>query len=71
MPAHTMKETPKPSSLRTEKKLQEQIRRRAYELYEARGRGNGHEIDDWLQAEIDIIGNATSGATAYSCIVPD
>ncbi len=31
--------------------LQEQIRRRAYELYEQRGRDEGHELDDWLQAE--------------------
>jgi DUF2934 family protein len=31
--------------------LQEQVRRRAYELYEQRGRNDGHELDDWLQAE--------------------
>ena len=34
--------------------LQEQIRRRAYELYEQRGRGDGHELDDWLQAEAEV-----------------
>jgi hypothetical protein len=34
--------------------LQEQIRRRAYELYEQRGRDDGHETDDWLQAESDV-----------------
>jgi hypothetical protein len=62
MPALTMKENPKPASTETE--LKEQIRRRAYELYEARGREDGQELDDWLQAEIDITGNATSGATA-------
>jgi len=33
--------------------LQEQIRRRAYGLYEQRGRG-GNELDDWLQAESDV-----------------
>ena len=27
------------------------IARRAYELYEERGREHGHAIDDWLQAE--------------------
>ena len=32
----------------------ERIRQRAYELYEARGREVGHEIDDWLQAEAEI-----------------
>jgi hypothetical protein len=31
--------------------LEEQIRHRAYELYEARGREDGHELDDWLLAE--------------------
>jgi len=27
------------------------VRRRAYELYEARGRNPNHGLDDWLQAE--------------------
>jgi Protein of unknown function (DUF2934) len=31
--------------------LEEQIRRRAYELYLRRGRQSGLELDDWLQAE--------------------
>jgi Protein of unknown function (DUF2934) len=33
--------------------LQEQIRLRAYGLYEQRGR-QGNELDDWLQAESDV-----------------
>ncbi len=37
-----------------EKILEEQIRRRAYELYEARGRKSGNELKDWLQAEAEI-----------------
>ena len=32
----------------------EKIRQRAYELYEARGREEGHDIDDWLQAEAEV-----------------
>jgi hypothetical protein len=32
----------------------ERIRQRALELYEARGREAGHDIDDWLQAEAEI-----------------
>lgn len=32
----------------------EQISRRAYALYEKRGRENGHDIEDWLQAESEI-----------------
>ena len=34
--------------------LEDQIRERAYELYEARGRGDGHDTEDWLQAETDL-----------------
>jgi hypothetical protein len=34
--------------------VQEQIRRRAYELYEERGRYDGHDVEDWLQAESEM-----------------
>jgi hypothetical protein len=34
--------------------LEEQIRRRAYELYVERGNESGSELDDWLQAEEEI-----------------
>ena len=36
--------------------LEEQIRPRAYALYEARGRRHGRDLDDWLQAEAEILG---------------
>jgi len=32
----------------------DQIARRAYELYVARGRETGHDLDDWLTAQRDI-----------------
>jgi hypothetical protein len=32
----------------------EQIRGRAYQIYLARGRANGRELDDWLQAEHEL-----------------
>jgi len=35
--------------------LEEQICRRAYEIYEARGREHGHDREDWLQAEAEIV----------------
>jgi hypothetical protein len=35
--------------------LEDQIRERAYELYEARGREDGHDLDDWLLAEEEIM----------------
>jgi len=34
--------------------IQEQVRRRAFELYEQRGREDGHDLDDWLQAESEL-----------------
>ena len=34
--------------------LEQQIQRRAYQLYEQRGRENGHELDDWLEAEAEV-----------------
>jgi hypothetical protein len=36
-------------------RLNELIRLRAYELYEKRGRSDGFEAQDWLQAEEEII----------------
>ena len=42
------------SALKQPKTLEDQIRRRAYELYEERGRENGHELEDWLHAEEEI-----------------
>ena len=32
----------------------EQIRARAHELFEQRGREEGHDMDDWLQAETEV-----------------
>ena len=34
--------------------LEEQIRQRAYQLFEERGMVDGHDLDDWLQAEQEI-----------------
>lgn len=34
--------------------LQEQIRRRAYAIYEQRNRTEGRELDDWLRAEAEL-----------------
>jgi hypothetical protein len=39
------------------------IARAAYQRYEARGREDGHDMDDWLTAERDVRGTATSQAT--------
>lgn len=38
----------------SEHKIQEQIRARAYELFEQRGRHHGYEHEDWVRAEAEI-----------------
>jgi len=35
---------------------EEHIRLRAYELFEARGCEHGHDIEDWITAENEILG---------------
>ena len=42
----------------------EQIRQRAYELYEQRGRTDGHDLEDWLQAEGEIKGTQANAVAA-------
>ena len=34
---------------------EEAIRLRAYEIYEQRGRENGHAEEDWYQAEAELL----------------
>jgi hypothetical protein len=41
---------------------EEQVAQRAFELYCERGCRDGHDVEDWLQAERDVRGNATSSA---------
>jgi hypothetical protein len=36
--------------------IEERVRERAYRLYEQRGRIDGLALDDWLQAEREILG---------------
>ena len=53
--------SPAPNSRRD---IEERIRRRAYEIYEHRGRTDGLDLDDWLQAETEIIGQRRKGKAA-------
>ena len=34
--------------------LKKDIARRAYEIFERRGRIPGHDVDDWLEAESEV-----------------
>jgi hypothetical protein len=46
--------TARTSTTEPSQSLEERIRRRAYELYEQRGRHHGQDLDDWLRAEAQI-----------------
>jgi hypothetical protein len=44
--------------------IEQQIRQRAYELYEQHGRKEGHDLDDWLRAELELKGTQANAAMA-------
>jgi hypothetical protein len=39
---------------------EELVRERAYQFYEERGREDGHDLDDWLRAEAEMLGKKPS-----------
>ncbi len=47
-----------------ELELEQQIRERAYELYEERGRQDGHAEEDWFRAKVEITTKKFLTATA-------
>jgi hypothetical protein len=67
-----MKRALKPSSkpkittqaVESSKELEAQIRIRAYELYEHRGKEEGRELDDWLEAEAELVRQKAKAAVA-------
>jgi hypothetical protein len=52
--------------LDTDFDTKERIRLRAYEIYEQRGKTEGHALDDWLRAEAELtvalLGDTASAA---------
>jgi hypothetical protein len=50
--------------------IQEQIRLRAYRLYEQRG-WEGHELDDWLQAESEVTQQKAKTVIAQNLILKE
>ena len=60
----TSHQTPNLAVMKSAPELQEQIRCRAYELFEQRGKAEGHELHDWLQAESEMAQRKAKGVTA-------
>ncbi len=50
--------------------LEERIRRRAYEIYLSRGE-SGSELEDWLQAEREVLGESRQPAQDRGTTVGD
>jgi hypothetical protein len=46
----------------TDPRIEEQIRQRAYVLFEGRGQTNGRALDDWLQAEREVLALKKNGS---------
>jgi hypothetical protein len=42
------------ANVAADQNLEQEIRSRAYALYEERGREDGRDLDDWLRAEMEI-----------------
>ena len=63
MNANPPKKSPA-SAVSEPQELEHKIRLRAYELYEARGREDGHDQEDWLYAEEEIAGKKARTAAA-------
>ena len=55
-PAATLLKLQNPQDLNQEKQqVHLAVARRAYELFEARGCEHGHDWEDWLQAEAELL----------------
>ena len=54
----------KPAAKETPSLSEDEIRRRAFELFEERGGREGHELEDWLRAEREFRRASKSAAAA-------
>jgi hypothetical protein len=50
---------------------EEEVADRAYELWQARGKTHGHDLDDWLEAEHRLEGPAGPPSARYRFITPE
>ena len=71
MTAKSKAREPRSRKPKSSNAITERIRQRAYEIYEQRGRVDGFALDDWLQAEVEILGaqkrRKVKAATGSQC----
>jgi hypothetical protein len=53
------RETPSTPDVGSQELTEEIIRIRAYFLFEQRGYEHGHDLEDWIQAEAEVLGKKT------------
>jgi len=54
MATEVQKKPPANHTTDSKRVFENEIRRLAYQLYEERGREDGHDVDDWLRAETEL-----------------
>jgi Protein of unknown function (DUF2934) len=64
MPTDTTRKPQTNIAIKPDSNLADRIRRRAYELYEERGREEGREVEDWLRAEAEVNSRKVRAVTA-------
>lgn len=57
------KEIAEASDVGSQELTEDLIRLRAYQIFEQRGFEHGYDLDDWLQAEAEVIGKKPSWRT--------
>ncbi len=68
--AHKTK-VPSTSNLGSLELTEEIVRMRAYELFEQRGGQHGHDLEDWLQAEAEVLGKKPGASADQTELVRD
>ena len=48
--------------------LEKEVQLRAYELYEQRGKGQGFALQDWLEAEAEVLARFSNSLPSGSAI---
>jgi hypothetical protein len=56
----TDKRSPTPHAQATQPLPSEKVAERAYQIWQASGRPNGHDQDHWFQAELELRSGAAS-----------
>jgi hypothetical protein len=66
--SHTDRQSPRPES-HAPADLQEAIRRRAEEIYVRSGRAPGHDLENWVQAESEILHQSAETSSRKTAVV--